>query len=218
MAEDDHGHGHSKDDHGNGHSKLTKEMLMKPLEKTAMQQYVRPLLSSLFYGPVTWFHENVTSKVRTPYPYYHEKFDRVPTVDTCAIMDMACLCEADIQYKRDRLVDGNIVRILRSRKNECMSWYDNPEDYRNNCVKEVEDYEVASTNYYIKYGELGWAATVKDAYMKQKHRLLWERDNGPIGSRSKAKEGDAEVTKDEGMIAVLRRSFNQTNLPKNMKS
>ena len=35
-------------------------------------------------------------------------------------------------------------------------------------------------NFFIKYGELGGEADVRDAYMKQKHRLIWERRHPDI--------------------------------------
>ena len=31
-------------------------------------------------------------------------------------------------------------------------------------------------------GDLGAKGTVRDAYMKQKHRMIWERRHGPVGS------------------------------------
>lgn len=35
-------------------------------------------------------------------------------------------------------------------------------------------------NFFIKYGELGSEADVRDAYMKQKHRMIWERRNPEV--------------------------------------
>ena len=34
-------------------------------------------------------------------------------------------------------------------------------------------------------GDLGAYGTVKDAYMKQKHRMIWERRHGAIGTGMK---------------------------------
>lgn len=34
-------------------------------------------------------------------------------------------------------------------------------------------------------GDLGVYGSVKDAYMKQKHRLIWERRHGKVGSGMK---------------------------------
>lgn len=35
-------------------------------------------------------------------------------------------------------------------------------------------------NFFIKYGELGSEADVRDAYMKQKHRMIWEKRNPEV--------------------------------------
>lgn len=42
-------------------------------------------------------------------------------------------------------------------------------------------------NFFFKYldGDLGGYHNVKKAYMKQKHRLIWERRHGPVGSGKK---------------------------------
>jgi len=34
-------------------------------------------------------------------------------------------------------------------------------------------------------GELGIGLNAKEAYMKQKHRMIWERRHGPVGSGMK---------------------------------
>lgn len=44
----------------------------------------------------------------------------------------------------------------------------------------IEDLEENELNFFIKYGELGAEADVRDAYMKQKHRLIWERRHPEI--------------------------------------
>ncbi|PIO67870.1 hypothetical protein TELCIR_10367 [Teladorsagia circumcincta] len=46
--------------------------------------------------------------------------------------------------------------------------------------KVIEDLEENELNFFIKYGELGSEADVRDAYMKQKHRLIWERRHPEI--------------------------------------
>lgn len=37
----------------------------------------------------------------------------------------------------------------------------------------------------MKYGDLGAYHNVRTAYMKQKHRMIWERRHGPVGSGTK---------------------------------
>ncbi|KAL5018571.1 hypothetical protein ScPMuIL_004293 [Solemya velum] len=86
-----------------------------------------------------------------------------------------CRYEAAEQYKRDKLVDNQIVKILRQRKLECYAY--EGADAERKCHKVVEDYEGAATNWFIKYGDLGANTDVVDALMKQKHRLIWERQH-----------------------------------------
>ncbi len=50
--------------------------------------------------------------------------------------------------------------------------------------------------------------------MKQKHRMIWERENGPVGSKGKSKDGD--VVADDA-VSVLRRYRSHINLPKELK-
>jgi NADH dehydrogenase (ubiquinone) 1 beta subcomplex subunit 10 len=40
-------------------------------------------------------------------------------------------------------------------------------------------------NILIQDGDLGAYGRVQDAYMKQKHRMIWERRHGPVGSGMK---------------------------------
>lgn len=45
----------------------------------------------------------------------------------------------------------------------------------------------------ISDGDLGYYGNVKDAYMKQKHRMIWERRHGKIGSGRKDKDEEKNV-------------------------
>ena len=38
----------------------------------------------------------------------------------------------------------------------------------------------------IADGDMGAVPNVKEAYMKQKHRMIWERRHGPVGSNAGA--------------------------------
>lgn len=40
-------------------------------------------------------------------------------------------------------------------------------------------------------GDLGGYANAKACYMKQKHRMIWERRHGPVGSGMKGEEAGA---------------------------
>lgn len=129
--------------------------------------------------PVTWFRENIVEPNQKDYSFYHQKFRRVPTIDECYTDDIICIYEANQQFKRDKLVDTEIVSILRQRVRDC-SFYEG-HDAVTKCTELDKQFEKANENYFIKYGDLGVYGTVKDAYMKQKHRLIWERRHGPVG-------------------------------------
>ena len=43
-----------------------------------------------------------------------------------------------------------------------------------------EDAERANANFYIKYGDMRTPLRAEEVLMKQKHRLIWERRNGPL--------------------------------------
>jgi len=139
-------------------------------------------------GPVTMIKENIVDPIRSlrEQPvYYHRKFRRVPTLDECQVSPGdVCWFEANEQLKRDKMVDERIVHILRQRMLECQFYHGNV-DAPENCAKVVADYEDTATNYFIKYGDTGPQVDCREIYMKQKHRMLWERRHGPVGTGMK---------------------------------
>ncbi|CAG9863541.1 unnamed protein product [Phyllotreta striolata] len=137
-------------------------------------------VTNVLQSPAIWFRETIVEPNQKPSVWYHQKFRRVPTIDECYTDDQVCITEADIQFKRDRLVDSEIVAILRSRFEDC-TLYEAP-DHLEKCHNLWEIYNDATTNYFIKYGDLGGYATAKSCLMKQKHRMIWERRHGPVGS------------------------------------
>ncbi|ELT92958.1 hypothetical protein CAPTEDRAFT_158459 [Capitella teleta] len=142
----------------------------------------------LLERPVKFVRENVVEPARLNKEnhYYHRRYRRIPGVDECEIGDEICFYEVNKQFKRDKMVDGEVLNILRQRKVECGVYYG--EDKKKYCEKEFKDYEEAAANFFQKYGDLGAGGNVIDAYMKQKHRLIWERRHGPVGSGMKATE------------------------------
>jgi len=125
-------------------------------------------------GPVTWFRESVLEPRRTnPPAYYHQKFRRVPTIDECYIDDLVCHHEANDQYQRDRKVDGFIMEILKNRWHECVFYHGVDEAHK--CQPLLDTWKDAETNLFVKYGDVSMYSSVIDAYMKQKHRMVWER-------------------------------------------
>uniref|UniRef100_A0A481SXL3 NADH dehydrogenase [ubiquinone] 1 beta subcomplex subunit 10 n=1 Tax=Liposcelis bostrychophila TaxID=185214 RepID=A0A481SXL3_LIPBO len=131
-------------------------------------------------APVTWWREKVVEPNRKTYYWYHRRYPRVPTVDQCYTDDHACIYEADQQFLRDKKVDMAILRILRKRYENCL-WYETNAD-RDRCKYMLDELEENVVNFFIKYGELGWTQRSIGAYMKQKHKMVWERRFGPVGS------------------------------------
>jgi len=123
--------------------------------------------------PATWFRETIVLPNRKNPPYYHQEFRRVPTIDECYTDDIACQFEANEQYKRDRKVETMIVEILRNRFTECVFYHGHDEAKK--CQPLLDEYNEYTTNWFIKYGDLSMYNSCVEAYMKQKHRMIWER-------------------------------------------
>merc|ERR1712106_906675 len=63
-----------------------------------------------------WFRKTVIDPSRgEPYPWYHRQYQRVPTIDECYVDDIVCREEANLQFKRDWLVEQEILSLLRER-------------------------------------------------------------------------------------------------------
>jgi len=144
-------------------------------------------------GPVTWFRDTIVTPNQQKYPWYHRKLARVPTIDQCGIEDHLCIYEANEQFKRDRGVDTGIITILRYRMDDCVR--EEFPDYQK-CFPLKHAYEKASENWYMKYGELGACFHVTGAFMKQKHRLLWERRHGKVGTGMRKQDSECSAEPD----------------------
>jgi len=140
---------------------------------------VRYYAHRVFDFPATWFRENIVEPLhdRFKMPYYQRRLTRVPEIDQCGVNDQACFFEANEQYRLDKLVDYHILQILRDRTDRCITYH---QSNLFNCVDAIEDMEEAELNYFIKYGEMSSEADVRDVYMKQKHRMIWERRHPEI--------------------------------------
>ena len=128
--------------------------------------------------------------------------------------------EANHQFKRDWLVEEEIVYLLRERMNDCFFYekgtglahmqispqplVDVSEGSTHVCKPLYDAYQQAAQNYFIKYGEIiltneismtDWqpitgeiskfTGRAEDALAKQKHRMMWERRHGPVGTDMK---------------------------------
>ena len=82
------------------------------------------------------------------YAWYHRQYRRVPTIDQCYTDDVICRFEADQQFRRDRMVDNEILTILRQRFEDC-TMYEAP-DHIEKCKPILEQYEKAAENWFIK--------------------------------------------------------------------
>ncbi|CAK9817148.1 NADH dehydrogenase [ubiquinone] 1 beta subcomplex subunit 10 [Anthophora quadrimaculata] len=148
-------------------------------EQNTFYQFMQSVLYVLD-TPVEYFREKIVKPNQKKYPWYHQNFRRVPTIDECYEQDVVCFQEAQSQFERDKMVDQEIISILRQRYEDC-AWYyeEDKNDYCMDLYKIVED---ASAAWFAKYGDLGAAGNVIAAFMKQKHRMIWERRHGPVGS------------------------------------
>jgi len=131
-------------------------------------------------GPVIWFRKTVVEPNQKKYPWYHQKLRRVPTLDECYKDDLVCRYEAQQQFRRDKLVESSVLHIMRQRFEDCVL-YEAPDEL-NRCAGILEEYRQAEENWFSRYGDLGAYYDVKIALMKQKHRMIWERRHGKIGS------------------------------------
>lgn len=99
--------------------------------------------------PVSLFlSESIVQPNQQKYSWYHQKFRRVPTIDQCYTDDRVCKFEADQQFKRDRLVDNEVLSILRQRFEDCML-YEGPDGDRK-CRPLYEVYQKGAENWFTK--------------------------------------------------------------------
>ncbi|XP_063618984.1 NADH dehydrogenase [ubiquinone] 1 beta subcomplex subunit 10 [Cydia splendana] len=153
-----------------------------PGEDNAFKAFMSALYRTVD-APVTWFRESIVEPNQQKYPWYHQKYRRVPTIDECYTDDVVCDFEANAQFKRDRAVDSEILSILRQRYEDCML-YEAP-DHLTVCKSLWDKYKDAEEAWFIKYGDLGGYADARKCYMKQKHRMIWEKRNGPLSDQTK---------------------------------
>lgn len=159
---------------------------------TDSQNAFQRFMKTIYYlldTPVEYVREKIVVPNQQKYPWYHQQFRRVPTIDECYELDMVCRWEAQKQYERDRLVEEEIVSILRQRYEDC-AWYYGYHDKDKFCKDLYDTYQDATTAWFIKYGDLGVIGGAFDAFMKQKHRMIWERRHGPVGSGTTNKKFD----------------------------
>lgn len=92
--------------------------------------------------------EKIVEPNQQDYPWYHQEFRRVPTIDQCYTDDVTCHFEANQQFKRDKMVENEILNILRQRFEDCVL-YEAP-DHLTKCKSVLETYEKAVENWFTK--------------------------------------------------------------------
>ncbi|XP_010213568.1 PREDICTED: NADH dehydrogenase [ubiquinone] 1 beta subcomplex subunit 10 [Tinamus guttatus] len=110
---------------------------------------------------------------RNKFYYYHQQFRRVPDLSECVEGDHLCYFEAEAQWRRDRMVDQEIMGIVRERLSACQ--YREGPNHLQNCAKEMEQLLQVTKAYQDKYGDLGVHGNSRTCLMKQKHMMMEER-------------------------------------------
>ncbi|XP_067284917.1 NADH dehydrogenase [ubiquinone] 1 beta subcomplex subunit 10 [Pseudorasbora parva] len=160
-----------------------KDVYPEPPRQTPVvdKQTVLPnpalILSKLFYYsvdvPVTTFRgiiEGIQGDKKSH--YYHQKFRRVPELTECQEGDYLCYYEAEMQWRRDYKVDQEIVKVIQERLRACQQ-REGP-SYRQNCNKELKQFDEVSKGFQSRYGDLGAYASSRKCLMKQKERMMAE--------------------------------------------
>nr|XP_033336665.1 NADH dehydrogenase [ubiquinone] 1 beta subcomplex subunit 10 [Megalopta genalis] len=156
------------------------------MEGEPNNSFVR-FMNSLFYvvdAPVTYVREKLVEPNQKKYPWYHQQFRRVPTIESCKQFDFGCIFEAQRQQMRDKLVDSFIVSTLRDRYEHC-AW-DNYDDRDELCAHLKQTYDEAAGIFYAKYSDQPATCKTDKLFMKQQYRMVWERRHGPAGSGMKS--------------------------------
>lgn len=115
--------------------------------------------------------------------YYHEKFNRVPEIWECKTDDYVCVYEAEVQFKRDKMVDTAILEILEKDMNHCQRTY--PVSWEETCKDKIEEFWEMKRNWHTKYADMGVFQNARNALNKQKNRFVEKRYKERVGMEYK---------------------------------
>ncbi|CAD7079185.1 unnamed protein product [Hermetia illucens] len=136
--------------------------------RSPLERFSRAVFS-MVDGPVTWFRETTRRTQPNEVSMVPPEIPPVFQLSTNAIQTMLCA--------NSKPTSNSTASCTK------------PQITLQNAPPLKEIYEKAATNWFIKYGDLGGYGDAKTCYMKQKHRLIWERRHGPVGSGMKNAEG-----------------------------
>lgn len=149
-------------------------------------------LADLVRKPVHWWRANVIEPNRGPkYYWYHRKYKKALPIDECYMDDLACIYEANLEYKRNFMVDRATLDLLRARRDNCDFWNLSTKAryYPSEYCQDIRDtYDREELNFFIKYGDMHYDASVVHAYNKQKHRMIMERRRAILAAKKEASE------------------------------
>ncbi|NXN97257.1 NDUBA dehydrogenase, partial [Rhinopomastus cyanomelas] len=144
--------------------------------------FIQTVFNYVVDTPVTFVREWIErQQAKNKFYYYHQKFRRVPDLSECLEDDYLCFFEAEAQWKRDRLVNQEIVEVIRERVNACKQ-REGPNQFQN-CAKEVQLLAQVTKTFQDIYGDLGVHGTARTCLMKQKQRMMEERKKQEAASQ-----------------------------------
>jgi len=137
-----------------------------------------PILSSITYYafelPATTLH-NAFESLRAPKTnrFYHQQFRRVPEIWECGTEDKICVFEAESQFRRDKKVDAEIIKVIEQRKKVCMARAGTYGAI--DCKHLLEQLEQCEQAWHVKYGDTGIHCNARNVLQKQKNRFIEDR-------------------------------------------